>query len=245
MSVLRVARAATGRDAVIKFAGCYHGHADGFLVEAGSGAITLGVPTSPGVPQAAAALTPHRALQRPRPPSRRSPTASKGGVAAILVEPIAGNMGVVPPERRLPRGLARVVRSHRRPARVRRGDQRLPGLARRRPAVARRAPRPDLPRQDHRRRPAGRCLRRPRGSDAHRRAGRARVSGRHALRQSARDDGRTLGALATERQAVREARTPRRACWPRVCRTPPTAPAQTSASTASARCSRCSSPTVR
>jgi len=97
MSVLRVARAATGRDAVIKFAGCYHGHADGFLVEAGSGAVTLGVPTSPGVPRAAASLT----LT-----ARYNDLASvdavikkaKGGVAAILVEPIAGNMGLVPPE---------------------------------------------------------------------------------------------------------------------------------------------------
>ncbi len=97
MSVLRVARAATGRDAVLKFAGCYHGHADGFLVEAGSGAVTLGVPTSPGIPKAAAALT----LT-----ARYNDLASvdavvgrvKGGVAAVLVEPIAGNMGVVPPE---------------------------------------------------------------------------------------------------------------------------------------------------
>jgi glutamate-1-semialdehyde 2,1-aminomutase len=96
MSVLRVARAATRRDAVVKFAGCYHGHADGFLVEAGSGAVTLGVPTSPGVPEAAAALT----LT-----ARYNDLASveqvigrvRGGVAAILVEPIAGNMGVVPP----------------------------------------------------------------------------------------------------------------------------------------------------
>ena len=57
MSALRVARAATGRDRIIKFAGCYHGHADGFLVEAGSGALTLGVPTSPGVAASTAALT--------------------------------------------------------------------------------------------------------------------------------------------------------------------------------------------
>ena len=56
MSAVRVARAATGRDRVIKFAGCYHGHADGFLVEAGSGALTLGVPTSPGVAASTAAL---------------------------------------------------------------------------------------------------------------------------------------------------------------------------------------------
>jgi glutamate-1-semialdehyde 2,1-aminomutase len=96
MSALRVARAATRRDAIVKFAGCYHGHADGFLVEAGSGAVTLGVPTSPGVPAAAAALTltaRYNDLESVRQVAARPPD----GLAAILVEPIAGNMGVVPP----------------------------------------------------------------------------------------------------------------------------------------------------
>ena len=97
MSALRVARAATGRDAVIKFAGCYHGHADGFLVEAGSGAATLGVPTSPGVPRAAAALT-LTARYNDLASVEAVSGKAKGGVAAVLIEPIAGNMGVVPPE---------------------------------------------------------------------------------------------------------------------------------------------------
>ena len=92
-----MARAATGRDAVIKFAGCYHGHADGFLVEAGSGAATLGVPTSPGVPKAAAALTLTARYNDLASVESVAGTA-KGGVAAVLVEPIAGNMGLVPPE---------------------------------------------------------------------------------------------------------------------------------------------------
>lgn len=96
MSVLRVARAATRRDAVIKFAGCYHGHADGFLVEAGSGAATLGVPTSPGIPAAAAALT-LTARYNDLASVEQVVAGAPGGVAAILVEPIAGNMGVVPP----------------------------------------------------------------------------------------------------------------------------------------------------
>ena len=96
MSALRVARAATGREPVVKFAGCYHGHADGFLVEAGSGAVTLGVPTSPGIPQAAAALT-LTARYNDLASVERVVTRAKGNVAAILVEPIAGNMGVVPP----------------------------------------------------------------------------------------------------------------------------------------------------
>ena len=96
MSVLRVARAATRRDAVVKFAGCYHGHADGFLVEAGSGAVTLGVPTSPGIPAAAAALT-LTARYNDLDSVEQALASAPGGVAAILVEPIAGNMGVVPP----------------------------------------------------------------------------------------------------------------------------------------------------
>ena len=96
MSALRVARAATGRDRVIKFAGCYHGHGDAFLVQAGSGATTLGVPTSPGVTHAVATETlvaryndldsVDRLLRRHR-----------NRVAALIVEPLAGNMGVVPP----------------------------------------------------------------------------------------------------------------------------------------------------
>lgn len=97
MSALRVARAATGRDAIVKFAGCYHGHADGFLVEAGSGAITLGVPTSPGVPPAIAALT-LTARYNDLASVEAIVKRTKRGVAAVLVEPIAGNMGLVPPE---------------------------------------------------------------------------------------------------------------------------------------------------
>ena len=95
MSAVRVARAATGRDKVIKFAGCYHGHADGFLVQAGSGATTLGVPTSPGVSSATAAET--LIAQFNDIASVKSLCAShRRGIAAIIVEPIAGNMGVVP-----------------------------------------------------------------------------------------------------------------------------------------------------
>lgn len=96
MSAVRVARAATKRDRIIKFEGCYHGHADPFLVQAGSGAMTLGVPTSPGVPAAAAADT---LLARYNDPDsvERVVTAHRGTIAALIVEPIAGNMGLVPP----------------------------------------------------------------------------------------------------------------------------------------------------
>lgn len=96
MSAVRVARAATGRDKIIKFAGCYHGHADAFLVQAGSGALTLGTPTSPGVTQAAAADT-LVASYNDLASVERVFKANKGKVAALCVEPIAGNMGLVPP----------------------------------------------------------------------------------------------------------------------------------------------------
>lgn len=97
MSALRVARAATGRDAVIKFAGGYHGHADPFLVTAGSGAATLGLPDSPGVTRGAArdtAIARYNDLDD----VDRCFADAGGGVAAVFVEPVAGNMGCVPPE---------------------------------------------------------------------------------------------------------------------------------------------------
>jgi len=96
MSAVRVARAATGRDRIIKFEGCYHGHGDAFLVKAGSGALTLGVPTSPGVPKGVAADTLLATYNDLR--SVEKILAKRGDtVAAIIVEPIAGNIGVVPP----------------------------------------------------------------------------------------------------------------------------------------------------
>jgi len=96
MSAVRVARAATGRDLIIKFEGCYHGHADGFLVKAGSGALTLGVPDSPGVPPAIADLTltlPYNDLEA----VEECLAACGKEVAAIIVEPVAGNMNCIPP----------------------------------------------------------------------------------------------------------------------------------------------------
>jgi len=96
MSAIRVARAATGREKIIKFAGCYHGHADAFLVQAGSGALTMGVPTSPGVTRAAAADT-LIASYNDLASVERAFDANRDAVAALIVEPVAGNMGVVPP----------------------------------------------------------------------------------------------------------------------------------------------------
>src|SRR3954453_6855801 len=111
MSALRVARAATTRDKIVKFEGCYHGHADAFLVQAGSGALTLGVPTSPGVTAAAAAdtlLASYNDLES----VHRVFDANRGAVAALIVEPIAGNMGVVPPADGFLRALREVCTAH-------------------------------------------------------------------------------------------------------------------------------------
>src|SRR5436305_7707247 len=96
MSAVRVARAATGRDRIVKFEGCYHGHADGFLVKAGSGALTFGAPTSPGVTRAASADT-LVASYNDLESVRQLFAANRSRIAALIVEPIAGNMGVVPP----------------------------------------------------------------------------------------------------------------------------------------------------
>ena len=96
MSAARLARAFTGRDKIVKFEGCYHGHGDAFLVKAGSGAMTLGSPTSPGVPAAAAQDT-LVAAYNDLDSVERLLDQQHQKVAAIFVEPIAGNMGVVPP----------------------------------------------------------------------------------------------------------------------------------------------------
>ena len=96
MSALRLARAATGRDAFLKFNGCYHGHGDSFLVKAGSGALTLGEPDSPGVPKALAELT--LVAEFNDADGVRELFAARGSeLAAVFVEPIAGNMGTVAP----------------------------------------------------------------------------------------------------------------------------------------------------
>jgi glutamate-1-semialdehyde 2,1-aminomutase len=96
MSAVRVARAFTKRDRIIKFEGCYHGHGDAFLVKAGSGATTLGIPTSPGVPAAVAADTLNAHYNDVASVSGLF-EAHRGTIAAVIVEPIAGNMGLVPP----------------------------------------------------------------------------------------------------------------------------------------------------
>jgi len=97
MSALRLARAATGRSRILKFVGCYHGHVDALLVRAGSGALTLGVPDSPGVPGSIADLTALAPYNDPA-ATRDVITRYAAELAAVVVEPVAGNMGVVSPK---------------------------------------------------------------------------------------------------------------------------------------------------
>jgi glutamate-1-semialdehyde 2,1-aminomutase len=111
MSAIRLARGATGRDVIVKFDGGYHGHADSLLVKAGSGGATFGVPDSLGVPAALAALTltaPFNDLEA----VRRLFSARGGEIAAVIVEPVSGNMGVVPPAPGFLAGLRELCRTH-------------------------------------------------------------------------------------------------------------------------------------
>ena len=111
MSALRVARGFTRRDAILKFEGCYHGHADSLLVKAGSGALTFGVPDSLGVPADLARHTltlPYNDLA-----AVRTLFAARGSeIAAVIVEPVAGNMGVIPPHPGFLAGLREITRRH-------------------------------------------------------------------------------------------------------------------------------------
>jgi glutamate-1-semialdehyde 2,1-aminomutase len=111
MSAIRVARAATQREKIIKFEGCYHGHADPFLVQAGSGLTTLGTPTSPGVTRATAADT-LLATYNDLASCQRLCEAFPDQIAALIVEPIAGNMGVVPPAQGFLPGLRQLCTRH-------------------------------------------------------------------------------------------------------------------------------------
>jgi glutamate-1-semialdehyde 2,1-aminomutase len=111
MSAVRLARGVTGRDYILKFEGCYHGHADSFLSQAGSGLATLGIAECPGVPGALAALTlnvPFNDL----PAVERMFAEHRDKIAAVIVEPIAANMGVVLPVEGFLRGLREITRKH-------------------------------------------------------------------------------------------------------------------------------------
>jgi glutamate-1-semialdehyde 2,1-aminomutase len=111
MSAIRLARGFTGRDKIIKFAGCYHGHSDSFLIQAGSGAITFGSPNSPGVTKGTAQdtlLATYNDLQN----VKDLLEANSNEVAAIIIEPVAGNMGCIPPAKGFLEGLRQLCDEH-------------------------------------------------------------------------------------------------------------------------------------
>jgi len=111
MSAIRLARGFTGRSKIIKFTGCYHGHGDSFLIQAGSGATTLGVPNSPGVTQGTIAdtlLADYNSLNSVESLVQQNP----GEIAAVIVEPVAGNMGVIPPADGFLEGLRTITRQN-------------------------------------------------------------------------------------------------------------------------------------
>lgn len=111
MTALRIARAATGRSMIVKFDGCYHGHSDALLVRAGSGAMTLGVPDSPGVPAELAGLT-LVARYNDLASVERCFAQYPGSIAAVIVEPVAANMGVVKPQADFLRQLGALAHRH-------------------------------------------------------------------------------------------------------------------------------------
>ena len=111
MSAVRLARGFTGRDKIIKFAGCYHGHSDSFLIQAGSGAVTFGSPNSPGVTQGTAKdtlLAEYNNLDQ----VREIFEANKEEIATVILEPIAGNMGCIPPAEGFLQGLKALCEAH-------------------------------------------------------------------------------------------------------------------------------------
>ena len=154
MSAVRLARGATGRDRVIKFDGCYHGHSDGLLAGGGSGVAMLGLPGSAGVSAGAVADTevvPYNVV--PELDER---------VACVIVEPVAANMNLVAPVPGFLEGLRAACTRQRRPAHLRRGHHRLPARSGGGDRLVRRDARPLVLRQGDRRRAAGRRLRRAR-----------------------------------------------------------------------------------
>ena len=111
MSAVRLARGFTGKEKIIKFAGCYHGHSDAFLIQAGSGAVTFGAPNSPGVTQGTAKdtlLAKYNNLESVAIHFEQHPEQ----IAGIIIEPVAGNMGCIPPKSRFIRGLRKLCDEH-------------------------------------------------------------------------------------------------------------------------------------
>ena len=188
MSAIRLARGFTGRDKIIKFDGCYHGHADSLLVKAGSGALTFGNPDSAGVP---AAFTQHTIVLpfNESEPVRAAFAANPNQIAGIIVEPVPGNAGLYLPKPGYLEFLREITAAQ---GALLIFDEVMTGLS---PGAGRRAGtlRPqagfELFWKNHRRRPAGRRVWRAGGNHGLPGAGRPGVSGRHVERQPAGDGG--------------------------------------------------------
>ena len=215
MSAIRLARAVTGRDKVIKFAGAYHGHVDGLLAEAGSGLATQGIPASPGVPEAATAGDGGRAVERLRGAIRAA--VEQHAPAAILAEPYPANMGLVPP----PAASSSCCASSPTESgallvfdEVISGFRVAPGGAQ---ELRRRHARPDRDGQGHRRRAARRGVRRAGRAAQPHRAGRRRLPGGHAEREPARGRRRPRRAPATSTTTPTSSSPRRRARSPPAC----------------------------
>ena len=226
MSAIRLARGFTGRDVVVKFAGCYHGHVDSLLAEAGSGLATHriegAVPGTPGVPAASTAATlvlPYNDRQ-----AVEAAFAERGSeIACLVTEASPGNMGVVPPEPGFNQFLAETCARH---GALFVSDEVMTGFRVSRQGQwgldgARRglAPRPGHVRQGDGRRVPGRGLRRPRRRDVDALPGRARLPGRHAVREPvATTAGLTTLRLATDEVYAHVDAAARHALRPRSAR---------------------------
>ncbi len=184
MSAIRLARGFTGRNFILKFEGCYHGHADALLVKAGSGVATFGIPGSAGVPAETAQHTlalPFNDIAAVEAAFALHPSE----IAAMIVEPIVGNMGTVLPAPGYLAALRAITQKH---GALLICDEVMTGFRvalRRRAIAVRHHAGPDHAGQDHRRRSARGRIRRPRGDHGHAGAARPRLPGRHAQRQSA------------------------------------------------------------
>ena len=212
MTAIRLARAATSREPVLKFAGAYHGHVDGLLAEAGSGLATQSLPASPGVTREAAAGT--VVVPWNDPDALRAAT-ERYEFAAILAEPLPANMGVVPPAAGFIELLRESADAERSAARARRGHKRVPRGPRGRAGARRGDGRPDDHGEDHRRRAArGRGRRAGRGArDA--RSRRRGLPGGNALGQPARGRRRARDARVAGRAPPTSGWRPPPSAWPR------------------------------
>jgi glutamate-1-semialdehyde 2,1-aminomutase len=193
MTALRLARGFTGRSLIVKFEGCYHGHADALLVKAGSGALTFGNPSSAGVPAEVAAAT--LVLDYNDTAQLKRLFAERGSqIAALIVEPVAGNMNLVLPAPGFLEALREECTRH---GAVLIFDEVMTAVARgggRRAGALRHTAGPDDARQGHRRRAAARRAGRTARHHGEARAARARLSGRHTLGQSDRGGSGTRDA---------------------------------------------------